>query len=248
MSSFENKVVVITGSTRGIGLGVAQAFAAQKAIVVVCGTKQTTCDDVATSLRVTYGIVSSGQAMDVSFSEAVNEAFKAILAIYGRIDVLVNNAGITRDNLLIRMSDEEWSQVLRTNLDSAFYTTKAAIRPMMKQKFGRIINMASVVGIMGNQGQSNYAASKAGLIGFSKSIAKEYGSKGITCNVVAPGFIQTEMIEALPKDYLDNIMGQTPLKRLGDVSDIAGAVLFLASGSAAYVTGQVLAVDGGMSM
>jgi len=248
MANFENKIVVITGSTRGIGLGLAHAFAAQKATVVVCGTKQDTCDAVAAMLRETYGVVASGQAVNVASAEAVNDAFKAVLAVYGRVDVLVNNAGITRDNLLIRMSDEEWDQVLRTNLDSAFYTTRAVIRPMMKQKSGRIINMASVVGIMGNQGQANYAASKAGLIGFSKSVAKEYGAKGITCNVVAPGFIQTDMIESLPKEYMDTIIGQTPLKRLGSVADIAGAVLFLASESASYVTGQVLSVDGGMAM
>jgi 3-oxoacyl-[acyl-carrier protein] reductase len=248
MSKFENKIVVITGSTRGIGLGIAHAFAAEKATVVVCGTKQDACDAVAETLRTTYGIASSGQAVNVSSADAVNDAFKAVLAKYGRVDVLVNNAGITRDNLLIRMSDDEWTDVLRTNLDSVFYTTRAVIRSMMKQKSGRIINISSVSGLMGNQGQANYAASKAGLVGFSKTIAKEYGSKGVTCNVVAPGFIQTEMIDALPKDYLDNIMSQTPLKRLGDVADIAGAVLFLSSESAAYVTGQVLAVDGGMSM
>ena len=248
MANFEDKIVVVTGATRGIGLGLAEAFAAQKATVVVCGTKQETCDAVAQTLRETYGIVASGQAVNVASSEAVQEAFKSILTQYGRIDVLVNNAGITRDNLLIRMSDEEWAQVLRTNLDSAFYTTKAVIRPMMKQKSGRIINISSVVGIMGNQGQANYAASKAGLIGFSKSVAKEYGSKGITCNVVAPGFIQTEMTDVLPKEYLETIIAQLPLKRLGRVSDVADAVLFLASDAAAYITGQTLSVDGGMVM
>jgi len=248
MASFENKIVVVTGSTRGIGLGLAHAFAAEKATVVVCGTKQDACDAVASMLRETYGVVASGQAVNVASADAVNEAFKSILSVYGRVDVLVNNAGITRDNLLIRMSDDEWTQVLRTNLDSAFYTTRAVIRPMMKQRSGRIINMASVVGIMGNQGQANYAASKAGLIGFSKSVAKEYGSKGITCNVVAPGFIQTDMTDVLPKDYLDAIIAQLPLKRLGRVSDVAEAVLFLASDAATYITGQTLSVDGGMVM
>jgi 3-oxoacyl-[acyl-carrier protein] reductase len=248
MANFENKIVVITGSTRGIGLGLAEAFAAQKATVVVCGTKQDVCDAVAQTLRDTHGIVASGQAVNVASPEAVQEAFKAILAQHGRIDVLVNNAGITRDNLMIRMSDDEWTQVLRTNLDSAFYTTRAVIRPMMKQKSGRIINISSVVGLMGNQGQANYAASKAGLIGFSKSVAKEYGSKGITCNVVAPGFIQTEMTDVLPKDYLEGIIAQLPLKRLGSVADVAEAVLFLASDAATYITGQTLSVDGGMVM
>ena len=248
MANFENKIVVITGSTRGIGLGLAEAFAAQKATVVVCGTKQDVCDAVAQTLRDTHGIVASGQAVNVASPEAVQEAFKAILAQHGRIDVLVNNAGITRDNLMIRMSDDEWTQVLRTNLDSAFYTTRAVIRPMMKQKSGRIINISSVVGLMGNQGQANYAASKAGLIGFSKSVAKEYGSKGITCNVVAPGFIQTEMTDVLPKDYLEGIISQLPLKRLGSVADVAEAVLFLASDAATYITGQTLSVDGGMVM
>jgi 3-oxoacyl-[acyl-carrier protein] reductase len=173
---------------------------------------------------------------------------KTVVEHFGRVDILVNNAGITRDNVLLRLSDEDWQTVLNVDLNSIFYTTKAVLRPMMKQKYGRIVNMSSVVGIMGNSGQSNYAAAKAGMIGFSKSVAKEYGGKGITCNVVAPGFIDTDMVASLPKEYVDHIIQGIPQQRLGSSRDVANLALFLASDLSAYVTGEVVRVDGGMRM
>lgn len=245
---FKGKVSVVTGGSRGIGRQIAEALAAAGATVVVCATQQNRCDEVAAHLAATYGVPALGIQVDVASTAAVDEMVKTVIATYGRMDILVNNAGITRDNLLLRMSEEDWDAVLATNLKSIYNTTKAAIRPMLKQKYGRIINISSVVGVMGNPGQANYAASKAGMIGFSKSIAKEVGAKGITCNVIAPGFVDTEMIESLPKEYLDNIMGQIPQKRLGSSQDVANAMLFLASDLSSYITGQVLNVDGGMLM
>jgi 3-oxoacyl-[acyl-carrier protein] reductase len=246
--NFKDKVVVVTGGSRGIGFQIADSFAARGATVVVCATQQARCDQVAAELSEKYGVVTRGIQVNVAVFEEVEAMVKSVVAGFGRIDVMVNNAGITKDNLLLRMSQDDWNDVINTNLTSIFNTTKAVIRPMLKQKYGRIINMSSVVGVMGNPGQTNYAASKAGMIGFSKSIAKEVGAKGITCNVIAPGFIETDMIESLPKDYLDNIMGQIPLKRLGSSVDVANAVLFLASDLASYITGQVLNVDGGLLM
>ena len=246
--NFKGKVVVVTGGSRGIGFQIADAFAAGGATVVVCATQQARCDQVAEGLTEKYGVVTRGIQVNVAVFEEVEQMVKAVVAEFGRVDVMVNNAGITKDNLLLRMSQDDWNDVITTNLTSIFNTTKAVIRPMLKQKYGRIINMSSVVGVMGNPGQTNYAASKAGMIGFSKSIAKEVGAKGITCNVIAPGFIETDMIESLPKDYLDNIMGQIPLKRLGSSVDVANAVLFFASDLASYITGQVLNVDGGLLM
>lgn len=245
---FKDKVVVVTGGSRGIGRQIADSFASKGATVVVCATQQSRCDQVASELTAQYGSVALGIQVNVASADEVNEMVKTVVAQFGKIDVLVNNAGITRDNLLLRMSPEDWDAVLSTNLTSIYNTTKAVIRPMLKQKYGRIINMSSVVGVMGNPGQANYAASKAGMIGFSKSIAKEVGAKGITCNVIAPGFVDTDMIESLPKEYLDNIMAQIPQKRLGSSQDVANAVLFLASDLASYITGQVLNVDGGMLM
>ena len=246
--NFKDKVVVVTGGTRGIGLQVSEAFAEHCATVVVCATRQDKCDEVAAELSQKYNVTVRGMQLNVASYEDVEAAIKTIVADYGRIDVMVNNAGITRDNLLLRMSQDDWNAVITTNLTSVFNTTKAVLRPMLKQKYGRIINMSSVVGVMGNPGQTNYAASKAGIIGFSKSTAKEVGVKGITCNVIAPGFIETDMTDALPKDYLDNIMGQIPLRRLGASRDVANAVLFLASDLSAYITGQVVHVDGGLLM
>lgn len=242
----KGSVVLVTGATRGIGYAVAEAFAAAQAKVVICATKQETCDAVAQQLQQQYQTETMGIACDVSKFVSVQTVVDAVITRFQRIDVLVNNAGITRDNLLIRMSEEEWQQVLNVNLNSVFYMTKAVIRGMMKQKSGRIINMASVVGVIGNAGQANYAASKAGIIGFTKSVAKEYGGKGVLCNAIAPGFIETDMTETLPKEYLNNIIAQVPLKKLGTVKHVADAALFLASESAAYITGQVLHVDGGM--
>ncbi|NDC82564.1 3-oxoacyl-ACP reductase FabG [bacterium] len=245
---FKGKVVVVTGASRGIGYHIADSFASCGATVVVCATQQLRCDQVADELAKKYGVSGKGIQVNVANFSETETMIKTVIELFGRLDILVNNAGITRDNLLLRMSETDWDAVLDTNLKSVFNTTKAAIRPMLKQKYGRIVNISSVVGQMGNPGQANYAASKAGMIGFSQSIAKEVGAKGITCNVVAPGFIDTDMIESLPKEYLDNIMSQIPLKRLGSTQDIANATLFLASDLASYITGQVLTVDGGMLM
>jgi len=246
--NLKDQVAIVTGGTRGIGLGIAEALSREGVHVVVVATQDAKCREVAAQLSEKYGTQSIGIACDVSSLEAVQALVKTVVDKFERVDILVNNAGITRDNLLLRMSDDEFNQVITVNLNSVFNCTKAVLRPMLKQKRGRIVNISSVVGVMGNPGQANYAASKAGVIGFSKSIAKEVGAKGITCNVVAPGFIDTDMISTLPAEYLDNIIAQVPQRRLGSVEDVAGVVLFLSSEMSAYVTGQVIGVDGGMHM
>ena len=240
------KIAIVTGSSRGIGFEVARTLAQHGASVVCCATQLASAQAAADKISAEWGHDTLAVAVDVSQSDSVQSMIKTALEKWGRLDILVNNAGITRDNLLLRLSDEDWNAVLDTNLNSVFYATKAAIRPMMKQRWGRLINIASVVGVMGNPGQANYAAAKAGIIGFSKTVAKEYGAKGITCNVVAPGFIQTDMIAALPKEYLDTIIQSIPQYRLGTPSDVANVVLFLASDLSAYITGQVIQVDGGI--
>lgn len=240
------KVVFITGSTRGIGLGIAKVFAKQGATIICAGTTEEKAKTIASSLSKEFSVPTLGVGFDVSNPQECQQAIETIMSQYGRLDVLVNNAGITKDNLVLRMSEEEWDLVLKTNLYSAFYLTKPALKQMLRQKYGCIINMASVVGILGNPGQANYVAAKAGLIGFTKSIAREYAQKGITCNAIAPGFIQTDMINALPKEYLDNIMLSIPIKRLGTIEEIADAAIFLASSP--YITGQVLSIDGGMAI
>ncbi len=242
------KIAVVTGASRGIGYQIADTLAAHGATVVVVATQQARCDTVSNELAAKYGVSTLGVQANVAVLADVEALFKRVQAQFGRIDILVNNAGITRDNLILRMTETEWRDVIDTNLTSVFNCTKSVVRPMLKQKYGRIINISSVVGMIGNAGQANYAASKAGMIGFSKTIAKEFGAKGITCNVVAPGFIETDMIESLPKEYLDNIMAQVPQKRLGTAQDVANVVLFLASDFSSYITGQVIAVDGGMVM
>ncbi len=246
--NLKDQVAIVTGGSRGIGLGIAEALSREGVHVVVVATQQAKCDEVAASLATQYGTQSIGLACDVSSSVSVQAMVKAVVEKFGHVDILINNAGITRDNLVLRMSDDEWQQVVNVNLNSVFNCTKAVLRPMLKQKKGRIVNISSVVGVMGNPGQANYAASKAGIIGFSKSIAKEIGAKGITCNVVAPGFIDTDMIATLPAEYIDNIIALVPQRRLGSVEDVSGVVLFLSSDMSAYVTGQVIGVDGGMHM
>ncbi len=244
----KDKVAIVTGSTRGIGREVAEKLASKGAKIVVCATKKETCDEAAAQISAAYQIEAIGCQVNVADSESVQNLIKVTLEKFGRIDILVNNAGITRDNLSLRMSDSEWDDVIKTNLNSVFYATRAVLRPMLKQKYGRIINIASVVGLMGNVGQANYAAAKGGIISFTKTIAKEYGAKGITANTVAPGFIQTDMIESLPKEYLDTIIAMIPKKGLGKPSDVANLVLFLASDLSDYITGQVIQVDGGLLM
>ena len=240
------QTALVTGSTRGIGLGIARALHAAGAAVAVHGRSAAQAVAVAAELGGTDHAI--GVAADVADPEQVAEAIEAVESAIGPITILVNNAGMTRDNLLIRMSDDEWDAVLRTNLTGAFHTMRAVAKGMMKRRSGRIINIASVVGIVGNKGQANYAASKAGLIGLTKAVAKEYASRNILVNCVAPGYISTDMTAALPPEASDALLGAIPLGRFGQADEVAGVVLFLASDFARYLTGQVIAVDGGMAM
>jgi 3-oxoacyl-[acyl-carrier protein] reductase len=236
------QVALVTGATRGIGRGIAEALYAAGAKVAVTGRNAETAQAAAAAL----GERAAGFGCDVAVAAEVEAAVAGAEAALGPVGILVNNAGITRDNLLLRLSDEEWDAVLDANLKGAFHATRAVIRGMMKRRTGRIINIASVVGLTGNKGQANYAASKAGLIGFTKSVAREYASRNVLVNCIAPGYIETDMTAALPKDTRDVLLGQIALGRLGRPADVAGAVLFLASELASYMTGQVLVVDGGM--
>jgi len=237
------QVALVTGSTRGIGLAIARALHAAGASVAVMGRDAGRAAEVAASL----GPRTVGVAGDVGKAAEVEAAFQAAEAALGPIGILVNNAGITRDNLVVRLLEEEWDAVLQANLTAAFLTTRLVLKGMMKRRGGRIINITSVVGLTGNKGQANYAASKAGLIGFTRSVAKEYASRGILVNCVAPGFIETDMTAALPAEASAALFGQIPLGRFGRPEDVAYAVLYLASEWGRYVTGQVLVVDGGMT-
>ncbi len=234
----------VTGSTRGIGRAIASALYGAGAKVAVVGREEAKAKAVATEL----GERALGVAADVGTAAAVEKAVGEIEKGLGPIDILVNNAGITRDNLLLRMSEADWAEVLQANLTGAFNTTRAVLKGMMKRRKGRIINVASVVGIAGNKGQANYAASKAGLIGFTKSVAKEYGSRNVLVNAVAPGFVDTDMTASLPEDVRAAMLGGISLGRMGRPEEVAGAVLFLASDLAGYITGQVLVVDGGLAI
>jgi len=235
---------VVTGSTRGIGRAVAEALAQSGARVAVVGREKGKASAVAAEI----GGGAAGFACDVSDTSAVAQLIADVEKEFGGIDILVNNAGITRDNLVMRLKDEDWDAVMSANLRGAFAAIRAVSRGMMKKRSGRIINMASVVGLTGNKGQANYAASKAGLIALTKSVAKELGSRNILVNAIAPGFIETEMTDAMTPEARDALNGLIPLERLGKTSDIASAVVFLASDHASYITGQVLVVDGGMVM
>jgi len=238
------KTALVTGSTRGIGRAVAQALAESGARVAIVGRDKDKASAVASEL----GKGSVGFACDVSDGASVTQLIADVEKEFGGIDILVNNAGITRDNLVMRLKDDDWDQVLDANLKGAFLTIRAASRGMMKKRAGRIINMASIVGLTGNKGQANYAASKAGLIALTKSVAKELGSRNILVNAIAPGFIETEMTDAMTPEARAGLSGLIPLERLGKTEDIAAAVVFLASDMASYITGQVLVVDGGMVM
>lgn len=242
--SLEGKVVLVTGASRGIGKAVAEQLVAQGA--KVAGTA--TSENGAANISEYLGENGKGYALNVTDVDSVNDTLAAIKADFGDVDVLVNNAGITRDNLLMRMKDAEWDDIIQTNLTSIFRLSKAVLRPMMKKRHGRIINIGSVVGTMGNAGQANYAAAKAGVIGFSKSLAKEVASRGITVNVIAPGFIDTDMTKALGDDQRKAISDQVPADRLGDPKEIASTVAFLASNEAGYITGETIHVNGGMYM
>ena len=243
-TSLDGEVALVTGASRGIGAAIAAALADAGATVI--GTA--TSDGGAASIGEALGGRGRGVVLNIADADSVDAALKDIQSNEGAPTILVNNAGITRDNLLMRMKADEWDDVISTNLSGVYRLCKGCLRGMMKAKKGRIINIASVIGIMGNAGQSNYAAAKAGIIGFSKSLAREIGSRNITVNVVAPGFIDTDMTRVLPEDQRNAMLAQVPLGRLGESDDIANAVLFLASGAAAYVTGETLHVNGGMLM
>lgn len=243
----KDKVVLITGSARGIGKEIAKTFAEEGATVIISDINKESAQATADEFSV-QGHTSASFDCDVTDMESVAEMANKILDKYKRIDILVNNAGITKDNLLLRMSEQEWDAVINTNLKGVFICTRVFIKAMLKAKKGKIINIASIIGIIGNAGQSNYAASKAGIIGFTKSTAKEFASRGITANAVAPGFIQTEMTEKLTDNAREKIFKNIPLKKLGTPKDVAGACLFLASNDANYLTGQTIVVDGGMAM
>ena len=247
MNQLTHQIAVVTGAGRGIGRAIALKFAAAGADVACVSRTFENSEKVAAEIRA-LGRRAWAHAVDVSDSVAVAGAAEKILAEAGRVDILVNNAGITRDGLLMRMSEADWDAVLDTNLKAAFTMTKAFTRAFLKQRSGRIINVSSVIGLIGNAGQCNYAASKAGLIGFTKSIARELASRGITANALAPGFIETDMTAELKAEMKAELLKQIPLGTLGQPEDIAEAALFLASPGARYITGQVLAVDGGMVM
>ena len=247
MTSLANQVAVVTGAGRGIGRAIALKFATAGADVVCVSRTVENSEKVAAEVRA-LGRKAWAFAVDVADAKAVAEAGVKILAEAGRVDILVNNAGVTRDGLLMRMSDGDWDTVLNTNLKGAFSFTKAFTRVLLKQRAGRIINVASIIGLIGNAGQCNYAASKAGLFGFTKSVARELGSRGITCNAIAPGFIETDMTAVLDEKTKAALMEKIPLNALGKAEDIAEAALFLAGPGGRYITGQVLTVDGGMVM
>jgi 3-oxoacyl-[acyl-carrier protein] reductase len=247
MYDLSSQVALVTGSARGIGRRVAEVLAANRARVVIADLFEeqvNACVDDLTQ----GGLDVMGVAMNVCQAEAIRSAIEAVGEKWGRLDILVNNAGITRDNLLLRMKDEEWRQVLNTNLDGVFMTSREVLPVMMKQRYGRIINVASVVGEMGNPGQTNYAASKAGVIGFTKALAREVASRNITVNAVAPGYIETEMTAKLNEKARQELQNLIPMKRIGNVDDVALGICFLASKEAGYITGHVLNINGGMYM
>ncbi|MBP6122679.1 MULTISPECIES: 3-oxoacyl-ACP reductase FabG [Providencia] len=242
--SFDGKIALVTGASRGIGKAIALTLIARGATVIGTATSEKGAEAITAYLDGK----GKGLALNVTDPASIEETLTKIREEFGEIDILVNNAGITRDNLLMRMKEEEWQDIIDTNLSSVYRLSKAVLRAMMKKRCGRIISIASVVGVMGNAGQTNYAAAKAGLIGFSKSLAREVASRGITVNVVAPGFIETDMTRALTEEQRAGILSQVPAGKLGDAQEIASAVAFLASDEAAYITGETLHVNGGMYM
>jgi 3-oxoacyl-[acyl-carrier protein] reductase len=247
MFDLSNKICLVTGATRGIGKAIAAQLGAQGATVVGTATSENGAASISQALA-DAGISGEGMVLNVADSASVDAVIKAITEQYGAISVLVNNAGITRDNLMMRMKEEEWDDIMNTNLKSVYRLSKAVLRGMMKARSGRIINITSVVGVSGNPGQANYAAAKAGVIGFSKSLAQEIASRGVTVNSIAPGFINTDMTKALDENQVNKLTENIPAARLGEPEDIASSVVFLASDEAAYITGTTLHVNGGMYM
>ncbi|CRL59187.1 MULTISPECIES: 3-oxoacyl-ACP reductase FabG [Proteus] len=241
---FDGKIALVTGASRGIGRAIAEDLVARGATVIGTATSENGAQAISEYLDGK----GKGFVLNVTENDSIEKFLADVRAEFGEIDILVNNAGITRDNLLMRMKDDEWQDIIDTNLSSVFRLSKAVMRAMMKKRYGRIITIGSVVGTMGNAGQANYAAAKAGVIGFSKSLAREVASRGITVNVVAPGFIETDMTRALTDDQRAGILSQVPANRLGDAKEIASAVAFLASDEASYITGETLHVNGGMYM
>ena len=246
-AGLSGKVALVTGASRGIGRAIALRLGAAGATVIGTATSESGAAAIAEVLS-GNGVQGTGLCLDVSNPDSITSVVKEIAEKFGAPTILVNNAGITRDNILMRMKDDEWDSVINTNLSSIYRMSKACVRGMTKARWGRIINISSVVGSMGNAGQSNYAAAKAGLEGYTRSLARELGSRGITVNAVAPGFIDTDMTKGLPEEHRANLLAQVPLGRLGDPEEIAGVVAFLAGGEGAYVTGETLHVNGGMYM
>ncbi len=245
--AFEKQVVLVTGGARGIGRTIAEGFARKGANLAIADISLDNADKTAKELT-SYGIKTIALELDVSKSDEVAKVFEYIVKEFGRLDILINNAGITRDSLILRMKEADWDSVIDINLKGVFLCTKEAIKVMVKQRYGRIINISSVVGFMGNPGQANYSASKAGIIGFTKTIAREYASRGITSNAVAPGYIATAMTDALAENTKQDMLKSIPVGRFGSVDDVANAVIFLASPDNGYITGQVIHINGGMYM
>lgn len=248
MFQLKGQNAVITGASRGLGLEIAKSLAAQGANLHLVSTKQDVIDEVASHIGQEFGVEAKGWAMDVSQSSSVTEVMGNIVKEVDSLDILVNNAGITRDGLLMRMKDEDFQKVLEVNLSSVFYCSKAVLRTMIKQKYGRVINISSIIGVRGQAGQANYAASKAGIIGFTKSFAKEVATRGITCNAIAPGFIQSDMTDELTEEQKTGILKDIPSGRMGDAHEVGALTAYLASREAGYVTGQVLGIDGGLGI
>ncbi|WP_020003592.1 3-oxoacyl-[acyl-carrier-protein] reductase [Brachyspira innocens] len=246
--NLKNKTAIVTGSSRGIGKKIAEALAKEGANIVVTATNIDKASQVAEELKSSYNIETLALQHDAKSSESCKEVIAKTIEKFNSIDILVNNAGITKDMLVIQMDDSAWNDVISTNLSGAFYMSREAAKTMLRARKGKIINISSVIGKMGNAGQVNYAAAKAGIIGITKSMAKEFAPRNICVNAIAPGFIQTDMTDVLPEDTVKGIMSITPLKRLGTPEDVANLVLFLSSDMSSYITGEVIAVDGGMSM
>jgi 3-oxoacyl-[acyl-carrier protein] reductase len=245
--TLNNQIALVTGASRGIGRAIAETLGKAGATIIGTATSEAGAQAISSGLQ-ELGISGTGMMLDVAQQDSIDAVLKQINEQYGAPSILVNNAGITRDNLLMRMKEEEWNDIITTNLSSVFKLSKACLRAMMKARYGRIISIASVVGVTGNAGQANYAAAKAGVIGFSKSLAQEIGSRGITVNTVAPGFIDTDMTRSLPDEQKQALLSHIPVGRLGQADEIAAAVAFLASPQAAYITGETIHVNGGMYM